>query len=306
MNATRLLLTEIVDYAGLFPPAKLDMASTVSNFHGYRDGSHAWMLGRLIVPVARLDEFETAAAGCLPRGEAELDFPWLISALTAPAGDERLRADIERIGRFNDEHAQVDNGSALIDTIELRADSPSAIEAALDVVPDHIMPFFELPVASDPRGLIAALAGTDSSAKVRTGGVTADLYPAPADLARFIAACADARVAFKATAGLHHPLRHHSDAVGTDEFGFLNVFVGAALAWTGAMAASELEPVLTETSIDTFSFDDGGITWRGHRLDMDAIESARERFCRSYGSCSFAEPIEDLVALHLLTTHETA
>src|SRR5689334_25418459 len=58
----RAMMKDAIDYAGLFPPAALDMATAVRNYDTYRLSPHAWMLGRFIVPVARLDE----VAACLP------------------------------------------------------------------------------------------------------------------------------------------------------------------------------------------------------------------------------------------------
>ncbi|MCA9289840.1 MAG: hypothetical protein KDA25_01860 [Phycisphaerales bacterium] len=298
-DALRMLMTHLVDYAGLFPPAKLDMATTVANYDAYLRHADAWMLGRLIVPVARLDEFEAAAATLLPTDD-DLE-PWLISALTRPADDDdgdALAADLERIDAFNERHAEAAGGLAGIDVIEVRASSGRAIDGALDAISDDLFPFFEIPVDADPRGLIATLAGSDAGAKIRTGGITADLFPTPEQVARFLAACAAAETPFKATAGLHHPLRHHSTAVGTEMFGFLNVFVAATLACIDSdRSASSLVPVLTETSIGAFAIDDAGIAWRDERLSVDDIESARERFAVSFGSCSFDDPREDLHAL---------
>jgi hypothetical protein len=297
-SSTRALLEHLIDYAGLFPPAALDMDPVVRNYAGYLASPDAWLLGRLIVPVPRLDEFELLAADHLPR-DAQSD-PWRISALTAAADDERLPADLDRIAAFNERHAEPDRGRAVIDVIELRGRDTRAIDAALDRIPDEIFPFFELPIEADPRGLIATLVGSDAGAKVRTGGVTADLYPKPAELARFIAACSAANLPFKATAGLHHPLRHHSDAVGTEEFGFLNVFVSAALAWHLQADAAALEAVLTDASVEAFTFDNDGLAWRDRRLTSAEIEDARLSFAVSFGSCSFDEPRQDLVRLALL------
>jgi len=212
----RALLSRILDYAGLFPPAKLDMPATVRNYAAYANGPDEWMLARLIIPVARLDEFETHAAALLPRGRSAR--PWRLSALTAPAAaSERdldsLRADLERIDAFNKHHATPAHGAAVIDVIELKAAAPDAIDAALDIIPDDLRPFFEIPLDNDPRGLITALSGEDAGAKARTGGLTPDLFPSPAHLARFIHACAAAEVPFKCTAGLHHPFRHDSATV---------------------------------------------------------------------------------------------
>ncbi len=166
--------------------------------------------------------------------------------------------------------------------------------------PMRSFPFFELPITADPRGLLAALVGSDAGAKVRTGGVAADLYPDPGHLARFIAACAAARVPFKATAGLHHPLRHFSQAVQAHEFGFLNVFVAAALSMHGEFDTSQLLSVLTDERIESFGFDDEGIAWRGEMVTVDQLERSRELLAISFGSCSFDEPRADLRSLHLL------
>ena len=296
--AIRALMRNIIDYAGLFPPARLDMQPTVRNYAVYLDSDDSWMLGRLIVPVSRLDEFESTAAAMLPRRDDE--DPWQISALTAPSGDAKLVADLARVEAFNDTHQDAGRGLALIDVIELTADSTANIESALDAMPDDVFPYFELPLVDDQRGLMAALAGADAGAKVRTGGVKAESYPAPAALARFIAAAAAANVPFKATAGLHHPLRHRNDIVGADEFGFLNVFIAACLADQAELTVPQLERVLIETSPQAFAISEQDIRWGEHVLAIEQIDRARENFAVSFGSCSFDEPREDLRSLKLL------
>jgi hypothetical protein len=297
-DSVSALLANIIDYAGLFPPASLDMPTTVANYGSYLASDDAWLLERLILPAARLDEFEACAADHLPRS-ADAD-PWPISALTAPAGDDRLAAELARIASFNEAHRQPDQGLALIDVVELKAESVEAIDRALDQIADAVYPFFEVPTAGDPRGLITALVGGEAGAKIRTGGVTADLYPSPAEVARFIAACAAADVPFKATAGLHHPMRHHSEAVGTKEFGFLNVFVAAALALNADVGESDLMDVLAEESIKAFAFDDDRLRWRDHCIAAQELEDTRLALAISFGSCSFDEPRADLRALGLL------
>ncbi len=128
-------------------------------------------------------------------------------------------------------------------------------------------------------------------------------------MARFLRACTVARVPFKATAGLHHPLRgsypltYAPDAPRGTLFGFLNVFLAAALA--PALTGEELEALLQEESAAALgltgdALTEDAITWRGHRLEGAALEESRRRFALSYGSCSFTEPIEDLQELSLL------
>ena len=293
------LLSYVIDYAGLFPPARLDMATTVRNYAQFLDHPDGWMLERLIVPVARLDEFEAAAKDLLPRGEE--DDPWSISAITAPAGAEELVRELEAIAAFNERHMAPTSGQAVIDVIETKASDVAGIESVLDVISDELFPFFEIDPRGDVRGLIAAMAGDEGGAKIRTGGVTPDLSPSPAHLATFIATCAAGGVPFKATAGLHHPLRHHVDALGVDEFGFLNVFVAAAFALHHECDEAEVLPMLEAGSIDAFSFDDEGLAFGDERLTVEEIEDARLTFAVSFGSCSFNEPGEHLRGLGLLT-----
>jgi hypothetical protein len=139
-------------------------------------------------------------------------------------------------------------------------------------------------------------------AKVRTGGVKREAIPTVAEVAAFLRACADRRLAFKATAGLHHPVRseqpltYEPGAPRAVMHGFLNVFLAAALAWHGDR---ELEPVLAETDPAAFRFDERA-WWRDRSLDAALVREAREQFTHAFGSCSFAEPVRDLVALGLL------
>jgi hypothetical protein len=297
--SVRALLAHIVDYAGLFPPAQLDMSSTVRNYAAYLAAPDAWMLGRLVVPVARLDEFEEHAAELLPRsGGAE---PWMITALTAAASDgDGLLRDLDRILTYNDYHGETTHGMAMIDVIELRADSAAAIDAALDRIPDDLFAFFEISAPNDPRGLIAALVGSDAGAKIRTGGVTVEAFPAIANVARFIGACAAADVPFKATAGLHHLLTHRNDQLDVQELGFLNVFLAGCIARMRGIGANAIEHLLSETSLDAFAFDDDAVAWREHFLSSDEIAEARQTFAVSFGSCSFDEPRGDLRAAGLV------
>ena len=90
-DSLRLLVDSLVDYAGLFPPSKLPMDEAVSNYAKYRASADSWMLGRFIVPVSRLSEFEKAASDHLPRDRD--DDPWPISALVGPDADTDIEAN---------------------------------------------------------------------------------------------------------------------------------------------------------------------------------------------------------------------
>lgn len=299
-NSLQALLTGLIDYAGLFPPAALTMETAVRHYAEYLQAEHSWMLGRFIVPMNRLDEFERAATPLLPKGNPVQ--PWHISAL---AGSD-LTTDLNRIGDFNYLHATDENaGAAVIDAVELKATKADEIRRAMRLLPRSLASYFEIPVTADPTELVLALAQTGALAKVRTGGVNAQAFPSTTDLARFISACAAERVAFKATAGLHHPLRaiyrltYEPDSELAVMHGFLNVFLAAAFARFG-LSDDGIRELLEETSPAAFRFDGEGIIWRTHELTLQRIEVVRHTFAMGYGSCSFDEPIADLRKIGLM------
>ena len=220
-DSLQALLTGLIDYAGLFPPAALDLPTAVRNYATYREGEHAWMLGRFVVPSANL---------------ADVDPSWPLSVIAPDKKSERA-GDVE---------------------------------------------YIEVPVTGDPAGLGAR-------AKIRTGGLTADAYPSSKDLAGFLHRAAAARVAFKATAGLHHPLP------SPPMHGFVNLFLAACLVWHGGSEADAVA-TLEERS---FRFHDRAY-WHLHRLSADQIREARANFAISFGSCSFEEPVADLSRLEWL------
>jgi hypothetical protein len=297
MSAIRILLRNSIDYAGLFPPAGLAMDPAVDNYHRYRSGEAAWALGRFILPAGRLAQFDRAAAERLSRTSAGQ--PWLLGVLAGPD----LAAELKEVAEFNRRHA--DSGAARIDTLEAKADSADAVRDTMHLMPSDLQAYIEIPIDRDPASLVATIGRAGGRAKVRTGGVTRDGFPPPANLLRFLQSCVRARVPFKATAGLHHPLRNEyrltyepGSPTGT-MFGFLNLFLAAAFLGAG-MEESEAAQVLEEKSPLAFQFDRRGVSWRDHRIGQDALAGARTDVIVSFGSCSFTEPIEELQALNLL------
>ncbi|OYV71835.1 MAG: hypothetical protein B7Z72_06100, partial [Gemmatimonadetes bacterium 21-71-4] len=111
-------------------------------------------------------------------------------------------------------------------------------------------------------------------------------------------------VPFKATAGLHHPLRaeysltYESDAPRGTMYGYLNLFLAAAFMSRGLDDASALA-LLEERDASALRFDTEGVRWDGHLLSADDLRHARRQIV-AFGSCSFREPVDDLRALGLL------
>ena len=290
--SARALLEGLVDYAGLFPPAALSMEEAAAEYARWRRSPEAWMLGRFVLPAARLRDLARAADAHAPEpGAGE---PWRLSALLGAD----THADSSLVTSFNRSHA----GRSVVDAVELKAGSPEDADAALEALPAGLAAFVEVPLGGDLHGILPVLRRRGASAKARTGGVVPEAVPDPADLARFLADCAAAGVAFKATAGLHHPVR--AERALTDEpgspratmHGFLNVFAAAVFARAGA-PAPDLETVLRDQDASSFRFEGDALAWRSLRVSVDALASARRAFATSFGSCSFAEPVADLRAL---------
>ena len=145
--------------------------------------------------------------------------------------------------------------------------------------PSTRQPFIEI----TDVGLIPELAKHGLRAKIRMGGLTPDAIPHPDRVATFIRVCAMHAVPFKATAGLHHPIR-------ATMHGFINVFMAAAFP-------HDAERILVEQDPKAFRFEDDAAWWRDHAVTTEHLEAVRREFAISFGSCSFEEPIADLQEL---------
>lgn len=302
----RTFLTGLVDYAGLFPPAQLPMDKAVAEYARHRASPHAYGMARFIVPLSRLNEWSQAAQKHLSNGHVpgHLAAPaaWGLSVLLDGPLDEGLR----QIERFNESHAAGDGHShkhahsAVIDTIEVKIQTPEIIDVAAEKLPEDLFPFFEVPHDADFRAFATALAGTGFGAKLRTGGVTPELFPSCERVADFIMTFCQAEVPIKCTAGLHHPFRsvqkltYAADSASHMMHGFVNVFFAAAACRAVEANKQTLLQILNETDPGAFKFDAIGISWRSLKLTTQQIEEAREGFAICFGSCSFDDPINDL------------
>lgn len=289
----RALFASVVDYAGLFPPAKLPMDAAVRAYAEARAGRHAWMLGRFVLAATRIDEFVEAAAPLL-EGEA-----WPVSLLIGDAGTaERASA---RVRETCAERVRVASFEVAPSDAAAIAASARALRAA--ALPPEAEIYFEVPAGVQSTERLEAVAQAGARAKLRTGGITAEVFPAIADVREFLLACARRRLPFKATAGLHHACRaayrltYEPDSPSGVMHGFVNLSAAAALAWHGA-GAEELDALLGDPRPTAWLRRDA-LEWRARRLDAAALGESRRSFFRSFGSCSFDEPSSELEAAPL-------
>ncbi len=228
----RAFLTNLIDYAGLFPPAALPLPAVLENYRTYLASPDQWILNRLVLPASKL-------------AEVALGANWRVTLLVE-----------EEPGPLPPH----------VETLETKTPRKLSLSTYCEAPIDQIAGAF---------------------AKVRTS------TPDSAQLASFLEQAAARRLPFKATAGLHHPVR--SAAM----HGFLNVFAAAAFAWQGA-DCDTIFAVLEDRDAAAFQFSDDGLNWRDRSVSTAEIQATRRDFAHSFGSCSFEEPLADLRGLGLL------
>ena len=321
-TALRALLAEIIDYAGMFPPARLELEPAIRNYARYRSEPESWLLGRFICPAAKLAALAPFVRE-LFRGGPPLRLSVLASGgETAAQFRERLVDDVAAMGAlYSGDGAEVDAIEARL-PIGANADAiASIVGAARDALRGSALKpalFFEPFLTEDWRdtpeaawrgpltGADDALADASQGAgapiglKLRCGGLAPAAFPPVEAVAGVIEACRARRLPLKFTAGLHHPLRHFSAEVSAEMHGFLNVFLAGVLAGLGAGAVA-LRDLLDERSASAFVFTQSGVAWRGQRASAPEIAAARRSAVLSFGSCSFDEPRADLRRLGLLS-----
>ncbi|MBC7898056.1 MAG: hypothetical protein H7066_21740, partial [Cytophagaceae bacterium] len=253
--AVRGLVWGLVDYAGLFPPAGLPMPAAVANYAAYHASDDSWALGRFVVPAARLAEFEDAAATV---GAGTGANPWTVSLLVASP------AELSVVVPFNARWA----GRIVIDAIEGKAGSVEQVGSLAAARPAGTELFVELVVGPALAATLGEVRRVGASAKIRAGGTTPEAFPAVDDVVAFLRACHAARVPFKATAGLHHPVRglyrltYAPDSPVGTMHGYLNVLVAAEAIANGGTDADAQRVMLAESAHDLVITDDR-IAWAG-------------------------------------------
>jgi len=295
--ALRALLSGLIDYAGMFPPAKLSLEEAARNFIRYMSGRHAWMLGKFVVPAAQLEEFRAYLEGSPETQGRTVSLSVLLEA-------QPLR-EAQRIREARD-HVSA-GGSPLfsIDAVEVRPGSPAMVAELAAILPKGLPVFCEVASGQDLARWLTALKQAGWFAKIRSGGISREAFPSSSEVAEFLVQCKTHGVAFKATAGLHHPVRsehpltYDANSPCGVMHGFINVFLGAALLECG-ISKDQLIAVLDETDARHFSFSGDFAHWGKLFVNQDDVAGTRQHFAMSFGSCSFEEPIQDLQKLSLL------
>jgi hypothetical protein len=292
------VLAGLIDDAALFPPANVGMADAVLAHRRYRAGGQAALVGRFLCAAGRIGELRAALdtepgrtarpVRPGPSGPARTDQP----ADTGPLrigviGDAELvalpraLADVAADPRLVLEAVEIPLPAGTSGRQELT----EATRRAVAALPTGLLGYVEVPRTAGWEAALDTLSAVGRGAKLRTGGSVAAAVPSVAELAAFLSACAARLLPVKCTAGLHHAVRRSDPETAAEQHGFLNVLVAAGAAVVGADPTGPL------------SERDGAVlAGQARALDPGPARG----LLTSFGSCSIAEPVDELRALGLL------
>ncbi|NOU71215.1 hypothetical protein GC098_07205 [Paenibacillus sp. LMG 31458] len=311
-QSVRLFMEKLIDYAGLFPPAGLPIEAAIRNYQAYSLDQDSWMIGKFIIPVSRLQEL-------VPYTPLfSQDHPLMLSVIGDRSGDadeckELLAESLEKIQSFGDQFQAVAQISVLdlpLPPIPLQAHLLEAIGRGTSKL--GLQTFCELTYVLNEEWesrMIAALdeiaaynetSGLNFGIKLRTGGITAEAFPAANQVALVLAGCRDRDLSLKFTAGLHHPFRMYRNEVKTKMHGFLNVFFAGLLAYSYKLEIQNIAEILEDELPESFKFSSDGLHWRHLSMTFSEIQAYRNEGLSSYGSCSFDEPRNEMREFQLL------
>lgn len=281
MTAIETLLVGLFDYAGLYPPASLSMLSAANNYLEYSRGRRARALGRFIVNLDRLEELKSVAGDSFGQ--------FRLSVIADEGGDWAAMASRGR-------------GGSPIGAVEVKCGSADDVKRLAGKMPSGVTTYFEIGMDAGGIEALKAIAEAGGHAKIRMGGVVPDAFPSIPDVVKMLEALAELRLPFKATAGLHHPVRSRRALTYKEQspqgvmHGFMNVACAAVLLYFGG-DSSEAEALMGEQDPLAWRVSAEAIQWRDRSWTAGQLKEMRSRFLISIGSCSFEEPIHDLELL---------
>lgn len=303
-SSAQSFLTNLVDYAGLFPPSQLPLTQAVENYRNYQLDNDAWMLGRFIIPAKRLVELSPYT--CLFSEQ----MPLSISAIGERSTDfnsgiKVLQSDVETITAFCNEHGK----KVIVDVIEIPLPPMLPTYQFLKEIGEltnNLHAFCEMTLPLNEQWCDQLLKTLDEISsynsksktkfgmKLRTGGVSAVAFPTPIQVATALVGCYERNIPMKFTAGLHHPIRMYRGEVEAKMHGFINLFTAGMLVQTHRLDIKTTAEVLSDEYPSSFHFTEKGLFWNKYFVSNVQIKEIRNESLCSYGSCSFHEPREGL------------
>ena len=289
----------LIDYAGLFPPSELPFDNAISNYKSYLFSSDSWILNRFICPVSELNNL-------LPHlSDFTTEKPLHLSVLlTGNFQDDtyinKFHEELSTIKTFEVQYgdvckiksleAKIDTqNNNLNDILNILSTSITSLDNSVEIFLEPIITDFSI-----ISNQISISNIKNIQLKLRCGGVVPEAFPSSKTIASALSFCKKNNVKLKFTAGLHHPIRHFDEEIGTKMHGFVNVFGSALLFYKDKIDKTNLIEALEDENPHNFAFKNTSFSWKNNSLPVNEIVDLREDALLSYGSCSFNEPRDDL------------
>ncbi len=306
----------IIDYAGLFPPSALEMDEAIRNYARYRGEADREMLSHFICPATRLHELDKYSDELF-----SVNPPFTFSVLSKGSDSPKtfldaVSEDLDLLKKFYKTHGNRGRVEALeiktpvAETAEETAEMLNIAARLINArMPNDVAVFYEPSLKGDWKSAVDTLAEAiklhnevmangvrylRGGLKLRCGGITKDLFPDDEQVARVIHLCLKNSIPYKATAGLHHPVRFQNDEIGVLMHGFLNVFGAGIFGKVFGLSEAQILEIIQDKDPANFEFTDSYFSWKRYKATDETIREARESLATSFGSCSFDEPREDL------------
>jgi len=320
-NSFKAFMSKIIDYAGLFPPARLPLDRAVNEYIRHKQEPESWMLNRFICPAQKLSDL-FAFNEEFKANSVDLPLTVLLGNTGSQSGFlSQLEEDLKRL----DDLEKKMSTTLTADIFEMRLSrnlfdnfTKNRISEFLTKIQDlmlgygykHTALFLELEQVETTKDdllnyfqtikELRASLNPNWGVKLRCGGETGEAFPTPEKISEFLALCVKMDIPFKATAGLHHPVRQFNTSVNTKMHGFFNVFGAALLAFRHQLNSIEINKIIQEEDAGHFLFASDIFSWKNLEISTSDVQNLRNTRVIGFGSCSFNEPREDLKKLGLL------
>jgi hypothetical protein len=287
-------MTGLIDYAGLFPPASLDIQTVLDNYTAYLESEEGWMLGRCILPALQLYRVtfhpgfrcSVIVSPAIPQEEYDQLLNFSTMKGRVEMVETHLPEDINSPEHFSDHFLQLHSKlrQAGLQDVQLFVEAKNVVHAAAAIASFN---------KSRSGGEVIRYAGY----KLRCGGMEKQVFPPPEKVAEVISICREHEIPIKFTAGMHLPFRNYSADIKVMQHGFVNIFAAALLCWSCNLSIKEIIECLRDETAGHFQFKNESFSWKNKMIPVSELKRLRQNKVISFGSCSFTEPVEGLRSL---------
>lgn len=299
----RAFQQQLIDYAGIFPPAQLPVEEALENFVKYQNDEESWKLNTFILS---LDQAVKAKELILQQDGQQIPLSITIPKIEEAHFSSKMKAITNQLLELKAELA----ARASIVAIEMPLPSTNlpVLQEVVQLLQQlDVRVYCEIPILGRPLEEVGqdvvAIKQTNEQfnitlgLKFRTGGIIKELFPTPKELAHAITLGATQQLPIKFTAGLHHPIRMYRSEVEDRMFGFVNVIFATLVAYLQKADLHTISAILSEEDATAFLITQEKIEWQSVTVHENEVVKLREQFDMCFGSCSFDEPTTEFQQL---------